>query len=124
MHTVIFEGNSLVNFLDFMNNTISGVHGKISAMQLYIQDDGTAIFGTNGYTSESLGKPNAPLTAPIYVAQHSGNPYANVPDDDNEDNEGPEDYEILKANVFQQIDALLPRVEKIIDNMAIRIQDS
>ena len=93
MHTVILDGADLVKFQDYMQMGLDGRLGDIQAVQFYVQEDGRIVFGTNGYTSEPLGRPNSPLAQPVYsnpeealeeavIAEGSGNPYANVTDDD------------------------------------------
>jgi len=99
MHTVIIEGSDLQYFQMLTNGARNGNYGELRAVQLYVTDDGKLQLGTNGYTSEPFGRPNAPLVHPNetdgvttfpgdegdarnFPPEGSGNPYANVYDDD------------------------------------------
>ena len=104
MHTVIIDGADLEYFKQVTRDGLMGGYGELEAVQLYITDEGHVQLGTNGYTSQPFGRPNAPLPqerkyenieqaleeAEIEdTPQHhddekapegSGNPYANVPE--------------------------------------------
>lgn len=103
MHTVILEGNDLQMFREYTRMGLEGQLGELSTVQLYVQDDGRIVLGTNGYTSEPMGRPNAPLPQPTtgdsypdpeipatirnrVNGEGSGNPYANVPEEDSPEN--------------------------------------
>ena len=118
MHTVILEGNDLQMFREYCRMGLDGSLGDLSrhdaAVQLYVQDDGRIVLGTNGYTSQPMGRPNSPLTQAVpqhtvegryaptfrdegdrrnFPPEGSGNPYANVSDED-------------PANVLPRLDRL------------------
>lgn len=104
MHTVIIDGQDLDYFRSVVSDGLYGNLGSITAVQLYVNDNGRIVLGTNGFTSAEFGRPNAPLAHPNDTdgfttfpqqdhsaaenaaaraeAEGSGNPYANVPDDE------------------------------------------
>lgn len=62
MHTVIFEGNDLDQFKSLVESALRGDLGTLRAVQLYVQDDGRIVLGTNGYTSQPIGRPTSDLS--------------------------------------------------------------
>lgn len=112
MHTVILEGHDLDYFADIVARGTNGHYGVPTVVQVYVQDDGQLVLGMNGMTSRAFGRPNSALvqdtptpeqavvqeaeevaalanTAPSdegdtrnFPPEGSGNPYANVPQED------------------------------------------
>lgn len=100
MHTVILEGNDLQMFREYCRMGLDGKLGDLTrhdaAVQLYVQDDGRIVLGTNGYTSQPMGR----STNPVVAQEGSGNPYANVTDGD-------------PANVLPRLDRLERFAERV-----------
>lgn len=61
MHTVIIDGPELEYFVSVCRHALSGDYGTLSSVQLYVEDDGRIVLGSNGDTSRAFGRPNAPL---------------------------------------------------------------
>jgi hypothetical protein len=81
MRTVILEGNALARFREYCRMGLDGQLGELTAVQVYIDDNGQLVLGTNGFTSEPMGRAVNNFMAPT-PAEGSGNPYANVPQED------------------------------------------
>lgn len=97
MHTVIVDGQDLAYFASICQDALSGQLGSLRAVQVYVQDDGRIVMGTNGYTSQPFGRPNSDLSHSGHEARMNnlaslnhnpdeghGNPYANVEDDESQ----------------------------------------
>lgn len=131
MHTVIIDGSDLDYFQSIVATASNGGLGELTAVQLYVNDNGRIVLGTNGFTSAEIGRPTAPLAHPndtdgvttfgesgsdaeanqvaalangrMSQEEGSGNPYANVTEYD-------------PANVLPRLD----RLERFAQGMAQR----
>lgn len=129
MHTVIIDGGDLDYFKTLVRDALDENYGDVSAVQLYVEDDGRIALGTNGYTSAPIGRPNAPLvqtfTSPeqaleeavlqedtqasaeqvmAELQQQHGNPYANISE---ESDETSEDVQFQGDSAGQSTDTLV-----------------
>lgn len=127
MHTVILEGNDLQMFREYCRMGLEGKLGDLTrhdaAVQLYVQDDGRIVLGTNGYTSDPMGRPNAPLVqaipqhtvdgrpAPTTNGEGSGNPYANVPEEGSPEDLPPVERIRLLEHDVQWLKGVVQRAE-------------
>lgn len=113
MRTVILEGNALARFREYCRMGLDGQLGELTAVQVYIDDNGQLVLGTNGFTSEPMGRAVNNFVAPT-PAEGSGNPYANVPQEDSLEDLPLEERIRLLENEIQWLKDVVNRAEVLL----------
>ena len=100
-HKVIINGSDLNYFKTIVHDALNGNLGTVNAVEVTVDDNGRLMFGLNGYQSSRIGQVEGTIVAlqdtrtteqvmgdlqandvrPSH-AEGSGNPYANVPQED------------------------------------------
>lgn len=129
MHTVTIKGGELDYFRGIVRSALQGSYGDLSEVKVSIDDNGQVAFGTNDYTSALIGEPSAPLSQGDSRPEGSGNPYANVPDDDSDAEDAEQavgSKRKLKARVAaleQMVSELIRVVDRAESTLNVRLRD-
>jgi hypothetical protein len=111
MHEVKISGNDLNYFSTIVSAALRGDYGRLEEVTVTVVDNGRLQFATNDVASSHFGRAATPLEPTdgegFPPAQGTGNPYANVSEDDS-------DGKVTKGQRLRQLESDVAALQEVV----------